>query len=253
MSGNFSIPKETSATTASWVSEGSAGTESYPVIGQVQFTPKTITAYTDISRRFIKNSVIPAEDFVRMDIAKVLAIGLETAAFEGTGSSNQPLGIVTNLTNNLSANIISLGTNGAAETFQTVIGLETQVANANADTGKLAYVANSKVRGALKNTAKSTSAVAAGFVWDDGEVNGYPAAVTNVLPNNGTKGSGTNLSTMVFGDYSSLYYVLWGGLDILVDPFTGSNTGTVRINAYQDVDINVRHLESFAAHVDIIA
>jgi hypothetical protein len=170
----------------------------------------------------------------------------------GTGSGNQPLGIVPNLTANLNGNIVSMGTNGLALDYPSVVKLETTVANANADGGKLAYCTNAKVRGALKTTVKSGTAATIGFVWDHNEVNDYPAYVSNIVPSNGTKGTGTNLSTMLFGNFESLVFALWGGLDILVDPYTGGNAGTVRINALQDLDINVRYLQSFAAIVDAI-
>ena len=38
---------------------------------------------------------------------------------------------------------------------------------------------------------------------------------------------------------------LFGGLDITVDPYSLSNTGSVRIVALQNVDTAVRHAESF--------
>jgi hypothetical protein len=46
---------------------------------------------------------------------------------------------------------------------------------------------------------------------------------------------------------------MWGGLDITVDPYTSSNTGTVRIVALQSVDVGVRHAVSFAFGNDTAA
>lgn len=253
MIGSFALPKQTGVGTAYWVAEGSAPTASFQTIGQVGFVAKTLGGYTDLSRKFVNQSAIDAESFVRNDLARILAIELDRAALFGTGSSNQPLGIVPNLVANLSANIIAMGTNGAVLDYPSVVSLETTVASENADAGQLSYLTNAKVRGALKTTVKSATAATVGFVWDDNEVNSYPAYVSNNVPSNGTKGSGTALSTMIFGDFTSLYFALWGGLDILVDPYTGGNAGTVRINALQDVDINVRYLQSFAAIKDIIA
>ena len=43
------------------------------------------------------------------------------------------------------------------------------------------------------------------------------------------------------------------GLDVLVDPYTGSATGATRIAMYQDIDVAVRHAESFAAILDVDA
>ena len=37
---------------------------------------------------------------------------------------------------------------------------------------------------------------------------------------------------------------------MLVDPYSGSNSGTVRIVVFHDVDIAVRHAESFRSTQD---
>jgi len=252
MRGNFSIPKQTGAATASWLSgENTAPSGTYQTIGQVQFTPKFVSAFTDISKDFIWNSIIPAEEFVRNDFSRIIAIALETAAITGAGSGGVPLGVITNLTSNYTGQIRTLSNdsgNGGAPTFGDMVALETLVANQNADMGKLAYLTNPKVRGTLKQTARYTGSgtVQTGFVWEDEEVNGYPAAVTTLVPSNGTKGTGSNLSTILYGDWTSLVYVLWGALDIVVDPYSQASLGNVRCVVRQTADINVRHGESFA-------
>jgi hypothetical protein len=57
---------------------------------------------------------------------------------------------------------------------------------------------------------------------------------------------------MLFGNWADLMIGMWGSLDLMVDPYTGSTAGTVRVVALQDVDVAVRNLESFASFVDII-
>ena len=46
---------------------------------------------------------------------------------------------------------------------------------------------------------------------------------------------------------------MWGNLEILVDPYTDFAKGTTGIRALQSIDIAVRHPQSFAAMVDVIA
>jgi hypothetical protein len=36
-------------------------------------------------------------------------------------------------------------------------------------------------------------------------------------------------SAAIFGDFTQIIYALWGGLDTLVDPYTGGTAGNVRI------------------------
>jgi HK97 family phage major capsid protein len=59
-------------------------------------------------------------------------------------------------------------------------------------------------------------------------------------------------SAIIFGNFDDLIIGQWGGLDVLVDPYTGSSAGTVRVRVLQDVDIAVRHAESFAAMKDAL-
>jgi hypothetical protein len=57
---------------------------------------------------------------------------------------------------------------------------------------------------------------------------------------------------MIFGNTSDLLVGMWSGLDLIVDPYTAATSGTVRVVALQDVDVAVRHPESFAVIVDMI-
>jgi HK97 family phage major capsid protein len=248
LTGDLSLPKQTGGATAYWVTEGNAPTESNQTIGQVALAPKTVGAFTDISRKFIAQSSLSAEAFVRDDLATVLAIEIDRAAVNGSGTGAEPEGIL----QNSSVTTVAGGTNGAAPTFAMLVAMETAVANANADMGSLHYLTNSKVRGVLKTTEKATGT--AQFVWrDDNTVNGYAAHASNQVPATLTKGSGTALSAAIFGNWSDLVIGMWGGLDILVDPYTGSTSGTVRVTALQDIDIKLRNAVSFAKMVDLIA
>ena len=68
-----------------------------------------------------------------------------------------------------------------------------------------------------------------------------------------TKGSGTNLSAVIYGNFADLLIGLYGTLEILVDPYTDFAKGTTGVRALQTIDIAVRHAESFAAMKDAIA
>jgi HK97 family phage major capsid protein len=257
MRGLFAIPRQSGAGTGYWVAEAGAPTASNQTIDQVAFSPKTVGAYTDYTRRFLEESNQSAEEFVKNDLMAVVARALDLAALAGTGSSNQPTGIL----NYASIPTVSLGTNGAAPTYAALVQMETQVAVANADFGSLSYMVNAQGRSTLKQTAKIGSTFPV-YLWDtqspdangvpQGLVNGYSARVSNQLPSNLTKGTGTALSPIIFGNWSDLVIALWSGLDVLVDPYTGSNSGTVRVVVLQDADINLRHKESFSVIVDMI-
>ena len=77
--------------------------------------------------------------------------------------------------------------------------------------------------------------------------------VSNNVPSNLTKGSGTGLSALIYGNFSDLLIGMFGQLEILVDPYTDFAKGNVGVRALQSIDIAVRHAESFAAMQDAIA
>lgn len=75
-------------------------------------------------------------------------------------------------------------------------------------------------------------------------MNGYRCAVSNQIPSNLTKGTAANkCSPLIFGNWADLMIAHWGVLDVIVDPYTKSTTGTVRITTLQDVDIAVRETD----------
>ena len=249
LNGNVAIPRHTTAATAYWVAENGAPTESQQAFDQVTLSPKTVGAFTDFSRRLTLQSSIDVESFVRNDLATILALEIDRVALHGSGASNQPTGIAS------TAGIGSVagGTNGLAPTWANIIALESAVAVANADVGNLAYCTNAKVRGKLKSVEKANTTGM--FVYTEGStpLNGYQSVITNQVSSTLVKGtSGSVCSAIFFGNWRDLLIGMWSGLDLLVDPYTGSTAGTVRVVALQDVDVAARHPESFAAMLDAL-
>lgn len=249
LNGNIAIPRQSGGATAYWVGESGAPTESEGTFDQVTLTPKTVGAFTDFSRKLLLQSSIDVEAFVRGDIARVIALAIDAASINGSGSSNQPTGIL----NTTGIGDVAGGTNGLAAAWSHVVDLESEVAIDNADLGSLRYLTNTKVRGKLKQTEKVAST--AQFIMGEGkELNGYEALITNQIPSDLTKGTASGIcSAAIFGNFADLLIGMWGGLDLTVDPYTGGTAGTVRVVGLQDVDIAVRHAESFAAMQDILA
>lgn len=247
--GNVAIPRQTGSSNAYWVSEGGSATESALAFDQVTMTPKSITGYVDISRKLMLQSSLDIEGLVRTDLATQLATAIDLAAINGSGSSPEPRGIL----NTSGIGSVIGGTNGAAPTWEHIVDLESAVAIANADTGSLGYMTNAKVRGKLLKTEKASST--GQFVWADGlnPLRGYRAAVSNQVPSNLTKGTASEVcSAIIFGNFADLLIGLWGGLDMMVDPYTLGKEGATRVIAFQDIDIAIRHPESFAVMKDAL-
>lgn len=227
--GNVAIPKQSGAATAYWVAESGAPTESQQTLAQVTMSPKTVGAYTDFSRKLMLQSSLDIENMVRRDLATVIALAIDSAALYGSGSSNQPTGI------KLQSGVNTKDFAATNPTFAELVAMESELATDNADVGTMTYLFNPAQRGALKTTEKSSTS-AGQFVWEAGNtVNGYRTEVSNQV----TAGD------VFFGNFADLLIGFWSGLDLTVDPYSNSTSGTMRVIALQDVDIAVRNAVSF--------
>jgi len=245
LQGNVEIPKKLTSSTYYMVGENVDVTNSKLTFGVVNMTPKTMGVRVPISRRMMIQASPDIEGLVRSDMAESVAIGMDSLAFYGSGSSSQPLGIRS--TSGIGS--VTLG-GGASKTFPTDLGsgthdcgdwadyvdLESAVAASNLDVPNMRYVFNSVVRGGLKQTLRA-SAAGSDFIYaSDNTINGYATTVSNQMQTN----------DVLFGNFADAVVGMWSGLDVTVDPYTQSASGQVILTVHQDFDVAVRRIQSFA-------
>ena len=245
--GDLSIPKMTGTGQAYWVTEGNAPTESQQTVGQVPLTPKTVGCYTDITRKLLKQNSRDANAIVLDDLNTIMRLELDRVAFNGSGTNPEPEGLL----QNANVGTVIAGPNGGAITNDLVVNMETQVAIGNADVDTMHYVTTPRACGAAKKTQKFSNTNGMALWSDDNRMNGYDAHRTNQLPSNLTKGTGSGLSAMLFGDFSTIICGMWGGIDVMVDPYSNSTSGGVRVVLLADTDVQLRHDESVSKCIDI--
>ena len=225
--GDIDIPSQESATTAYWVAEDAAPTASVAGFGSRKASPKTVAAYTDMSRRIMIQSDPSIEALVRSDLAFTMAAAVDKAAIEGDGQSNSPVGV---------ASTVGISTMAGADiTWGDFIDMQTALSSENADLGSLAYLMNPIEAGTAKQTVRADGEGLMLMAINPTSVAGYPAYVTNQI----------TAGTWIFGNWADLIMCSWSGLDLMVDPYSLSTTGAVRTTAFHDVDFIVRHPESF--------
>jgi len=239
--GNVSIPKASANSTAYWRSEKGVATQSDPTFTSVTLNPNRLTAYTEYTNQLLIQSSIDVENFVRNNLVYSTANALETAAYEGSGSSNVPQGIL-----NASVNDATHGSsNPTAASWANIVNMEQMVAVDNALAAKMAYIMKSTAAAKLKRTARDS--VGGGYIWEGtlnvmAPVNGYPSYITNVFTND----------TVLFGDWSQLIIAQFGGLDILVNPYTLDTYDTVRCIIAGYYDVAVKQANAFARINDLV-
>lgn len=235
--GNVAIPKQTGSATAYWLAnEAAAITESQQTIGQLALAPKTLGAYTGLSRLLMLQSTPAAESMILNDLAKVLALAIDLAVFEGSGSSGEPTGI---------ANTASIGSvTGTSLDIADCIEFQTDLATANALADNCAYITTPAVAGLLKGRARIASTDSQ-TLWSgsvlDGSIEGFRATTSTQL----------TAASMIFGDFSQVVLAEWGVLEIALNPYAAFTTAITGIRAIQTVDVGIRYAAAFSRATSI--
>lgn len=229
--GNIDIPKQTAGTSASWVGEDTAAESSDPEFTTVQLKPKTVTANSYITRKMLKQSSMDIEYLIREDLTSALALAIDKAGFYGTGSDNEPKGISS------TDGVNSVTYSGEFPSYADFVKMETEIATDNADVKDMAYIVNAKTRGNCKVTQKFPDKTdGGGVIWETGNtINGYNAICTNQI----------NDGDSILGNFADFIIGMFGGLEIIVDPFSNSKKGGITVTVFQDVDFGLRHEGSF--------
>ena len=247
LEGNVVIPRQTGAATAYSVAETQALTISTQTLDQIALTPRRVGAYNQYSKQLLLQSSIDVENFVRDDLMKVLAIDIDRIILNGQGGNSEPLGIMN------TAGIGSVVLGGPA-TWGSIVSMETTVATSNADIGEMGYLTTPTAKGRLKTLGKlpvGANVVATETLWggmlgdgsNDGEMNGYRAGSTNQIPNN----------QLLFGVFSQAILAMWGGYDVVVNPYSLDINAEVRITVNCFIDVAIRHPQSFCVTADSAA
>jgi HK97 family phage major capsid protein len=233
--GKYDMARIGVGTSAYWVGEkaetGDDITTSAMDLDLLQFTLKTVGVNQGVTRQMLKQTSSDVEAIVRGDIYAAIADAMDLAGLAGTGSGNQPTGIM--YTTGVGTEEIA-----AANTpsYADMVNMETTVATAKALRGALAYIAHPAMVGVMKQTLRASGV--AGFIAENGQVNGYPLlSSTNCVK--------ASVNSAIFGNFSELMIGMWGGLELVADPYTYSRKGIVSLTAFQDCDIQLRHPASF--------
>ena len=211
--GNISIPNYTGST-CGWKGELEAADNGKGTFGSVELSPKRLTAYIDISKQFLTQDSVGAEEMLRADIVNSLVAKLEQTIFgDAAGDNTKPAGIFN------SAEVV-------APSYQGVCVAEAAVTDYS---GEKRFVMSPTAKSAFKQATISGTKSDLRLLLEDGEVDGYPVSDSSNVVAGG----------YAFGDFSELVVAQWGGIDIVVDPYTLATKNAIRlvINAYFDAKV----------------
>ena len=227
LQGNVAIPKLATGTSTYWVAEDGAPTEGQPVFASVSLTPKNLASFVQISRNLLVQSDPSVEGVIRDDITKSIAVAIDAAALAGTGSSNQPTGILA--TTGIGS--VSFSSSGAP-TFAEIVSIESAISADNAMGQNMAFVTTPALAGTLKTTTKDSGS--GRFVSEENAIMGYSVNPTSSMTAN----------TILLGDFSQLMIAQFGAIEVITE--RNAQTGQLTLGLHAMIDIGVRHPESFA-------
>jgi HK97 family phage major capsid protein/HK97 family phage prohead protease len=242
--GNIDFPKQTSSYTLNWQTE--TGTDSAQDINfdKVNMSPKRAVITASMSNQLLRQEYSRGiEQRVIQQLNLSFNKGLENAVLNGSGTSNVPSGIYTEL----AAQALTLG----AITFDDLVDMEAALAAADALAGNLAYVTHPNVVAKLKKTkvdAGSGRFLVEGMLDPVKTANGYN--IFNTTVSKKTVGTPDTYG-LLFGNFSDVQIGFWGGATLMVDPYTNMKSSIVEIYVERFMDVAVLRNASFALATDV--
>ena len=206
--GNISIPTY-SGSTCGWKGEMASAEDGKGDFDTVELSPKRLTAYIDISKQFLVQDSVGAEEMLRADIVNALVAKLEQTIFgDEQGSTTKPEGIFYN----------------AEEADPSYAGVCDAEAELTDYLGDKRFVMSPTAKSAFKQTTISGEKSDLRLLMQGNEVDGYPVSASSNVVSGG----------YAFGDFRELVVAQWGSIDIVVDPYTLATKNAIRlvINAF---------------------
>ena len=208
--GNVSIPTYTGSNVG-WKGELVDAEDGKGTFDSIEFSPKRLTAYIDVSKQFLAQDSVGAEEMLYRDIVNAIADKLEaTILGAGAGDANTPEGIFN-------------GAETLTVDFANIVEMEKALEEAKLF-GDYKFIASPAAKAKFKTTTISGSKSDLRMLMEGNEVNGYPVLTTG------------NCAGVAFGKWDELVIAQWGSLDIIIDPYTQAKKNAVRIvvNAFFD-------------------
>ena len=248
LSGDVKIPKAATSITSTWQTEqGDLSVADPTFAAPITMTPHKMGTIGEWSAQLMIQANPDIEGLIRSDIVESLARVIDGVILLG-GRSNEPDGIIASTARNSRSG----DTNGKALTLAEIYNLMGSLDDENVGTDSRSFLLRNSVKRWLQQQVKfaSTDSVT---LWHDGGVLGEPTVVSNIVPQI-TRGTGSDLDTLMYGNWSDLIVGYWQDLDLLVNPYAASaySKGNIQLRAMLFVDVAIRHQQAFRYYDGVV-
>lgn len=261
--GRVEFPRQTNAATAAWSGEATSIDLSYPATGNLILTAKKLAIRTRIPNELLRFASVNVEQFVREDMMKVAALKLDRSLLDAVGSATEPKGLF-NYSGISSYTASTTGADGDTFEPEDVLRFMGTIEEQNAMfTG---WIMRPLMYAALANRRADATAPGdrrgpfmfnmmrdmMGSNYDVtreglGSLEGKPVFKSTQVSASRAKGSATNLTYMLGGNFQDFYVMLSGVLELLVNPYgdTSYSTDQTEVRGIMFADGGPRHEASF--------
>ena len=146
--GNFDLPTQATVSSSTHEGETDANAQSDATYADINMSPNRVGAYSVYSKQLLRQANLSIDAFIADDLQRAQSTKIDEMAINGSGSSNEPTGILSWS----GIGDVAGGTNGLAPTWAHIVDLETEITQDNADMGALAYLTTPGIKGYLKQT-----------------------------------------------------------------------------------------------------
>ena len=253
--GNLDYSQESTVFEPTFLAEQGSSSEVTPTYTKITASPKRMAGYMDISNQWLAQTAPEFQMRLWEQIITGMAIAADKVGFVG-GGSNEPTGIIadTNVPVIYAGGATSNATNadGAAPVYQDALNAWKKVGNNAGLTDNSRFALSYDLFAKLLNVKVDSGSGQMVLDRVARTILGLPASASMHVPNSLTKGSGTGLSAMVLGDFTTTEFFQWGGIEILQDPYTQAVTGTTRVHAAGYIDFLRYKPKAFVIGKDFI-
>ena len=234
--GSEEYPIVSSAVAAAWqTTETGAvgGPNPYTTASRTIAPNNTLGIQAKLTRKAIKQTGDGLEQALRRDLNGAMAMALDNAAFQGSGSSGQPAGIMVGSYGITSTSVAAAATWAA---FRSAVVNFIIAAAANSP-GDVNLLIRPEVYNKLDGTILTNTAVSE---WDRLKRNiSSPVMSANALaaPTGSPLATSALLTTSI-GGVPPIFIGAWGGIDLIRDIYSDAQVGGVRLTALLTADVS---------------
>jgi HK97 family phage major capsid protein len=233
MTGNLKFPRVSVKAAATLEGEVDANAAAGLEMDELTLSPQRASAKTTYSKQLLLQGGAAVDMVIAQELQAAMNAIIDTTAFDtldGASINNQSTDGTTTLTSAIA------------------VAMEAAVLAAGGNLAAARYVMSPSAYKFAKNIAQVAS-VSALYDLGTNTFNGYPAVATPYLTD-----ASSGVGQMLFGNFQQgCILAYFGGIDLLVDPYSAAGTAQIVLHVNRFFDFDVRQAGALSKIIDINA